>query len=118
MEQLLKELCAAAGVGGASEIGMLISEKLAEHVPEVHTDALGNIWGVLSSADEKAPVLLLEAHMDEIGFIVTDITSDGFLRVHACGGADDRTLAAQQVVVLCDPPLHGVFCSTPPHLSK
>ena len=117
MERLLQELCEAAGVNGVGDIARVIAEKLAAYVPEVHTDRLGNVWGVRPAACDDAPTLLLEAHMDEIGFIVTEVTPSGFLRVSPCGGTDARTLAAQNVTVLCEPPLGGVFCSTPPHLA-
>ncbi len=117
MKELLKELCAAPGVNGVGDVGHLVAERLSAFVPEVHTDCLGNVWGVLPSADENAPTLLLEAHLDEIGFVVTGVSEDGFLRVSNCGGIDPRTLSAAKVVVLCDPPLNGVFCSIPPHLA-
>lgn len=118
MEQLLRDLCAAAGVNGVSQAAQVLKEKVAPYVSEVHSDALGSVWGVLPAATEGAPTLLLEAHVDEIGFVVTGIDDGGFLKVAPCGGIDDRTLAAAQVTVLCDPPINGVFCSTPPHLAK
>lgn len=117
MKQLLKELCAAPGVNGVSQVAQVVKTHLEAYVSTVHTDALGNVWGTVPAADPQAPTLLLEAHMDEIGFVVTGITDDGFLRVASCGGIDERTLAAAQVTVLCEPPITGVFCSTPPHLS-
>ena len=117
MVELLKTLCEAPGVNGVKDISALVAERLAAYVPQVHTDRVGNVWGVLPAAQKDAPTLLLEAHLDEIGFVVTGITDDGFLRVSACGGVDERTLSAAEVVVLCEPPLSGVFCSTPPHLS-
>ncbi len=117
MERLLQELCEAAGVNGVGDVTRVIAEKLAVYVSEVHTDRLGNVWGVRPAVCDDAPTLLLEAHMDEIGFIVTEVTPSGFLRVSPCGGTDARTLAAQNVTVLCEPPLSGVFCSTPPHLA-
>lgn len=117
MQELLKALCEAAGVNGVSQVGALVAERLSEYVPQVHTDRLGNVWGVVPATIDEAPTLLLEAHLDEIGFVVTGVTDDGFLRVSSCGGIDERTLAAAEVVVLCEPPLPGVFCSTPPHLA-
>ncbi len=116
MERLLQELCTAAGVNGVPHAGQVLAEKLAAYVPEVHTDALGNVWGVRPAASSNAPTLLLEAHLDEIGFIVTEVLENGFLRVSPCGGVDARVVAAQPVTVLCDEPRSGVFCSTPPHL--
>lgn len=117
MVELLKDLCTACGVNGETQVSRVIADRLAAYVPQVHTDRMGNVWGVLPATNEDAPTLLLEAHLDEIGFIVTGVSDDGFLRVSACGGVDERTLSAAEVVVLCDPPLNGVFCSTPPHLS-
>ena len=117
MRELLKTLCAAAGVNGEPEASRVIADALADYVPQVQTDAMGNVWGVLPATTENAPTLLLEAHLDEIGFVVTGVSEDGFLRVSASGGVDERTLAAAEVVVLCSPPLNGVFCSTPPHLA-
>lgn len=117
MKQLLEKLCMAAGVNGVGDVADVIAEELKNYVSEVHRDNLGNVWGVRPAACENAPVLLLEAHMDEIGFVVTDVTDNGFLRVAPCGGVDERLLAAQPVTVLTTPPINGVFCSTPPHLS-
>ena len=118
MEQLLRELCLAMGVNGTDGAAKLLAKKLEAYVPKVQTDALGSVWGVRPAAYPEAPILLLEAHLDEIGLIVTGITDNGFLRVSACGGVDTRVLATQRVRVLCDPPINGVFCSTPPHLSN
>ncbi len=117
MQELLRALCDSAGVNGVPQTTQLLAEKLSALVPEVHTDALGNVWGMLPAANPEAPTLLLEAHHDEIGFVVTDVTNDGFLRVAACGGVDERTLSGAKVVVLTEPPLNGVFCSVPPHLA-
>ena len=91
MVELLKTLCEAPGVNGVKDISALVAERLAAYVPQVHTDRVGNVWGVLPAAQKDAPTLLLEAHLDEIGFVVTGITDDGFLRVSACGGVDERT---------------------------
>ncbi len=116
MKELLKELCTAAGVNGVTDAADLLAQRLSALVPTVQRDGVGNVWGIRPAAVEQAPTLLLEAHWDEIGCVVTGVTDDGFLRVSACGGVDERVLAAAQVRVLCDPPLSGVFCSTPPHL--
>ncbi len=62
--------------------------------------------------------LLLEAHIDEIGFTVTEITDEGFLKVAAVGGIDLRTLPSHRVLIHGKQPVSGVFTSIPPHLSK
>ncbi len=61
--------------------------------------------------------ILLDAHIDRIGFKVTSFTDDGFLTVDKCGGIDKRILPSQKVKVHGKKEVLGVFCSTPPHLS-
>lgn len=67
---------------------------------------------------QKHDTLLLEAHIDQVGFTVTAVLSDGFLQVAACGGIDLRTLPARQVLVHGKEEIPAVFTSTPPHLQK
>ena len=59
---------------------------------------------------------MIAAHMDEIGLIVTKVEETGFLRFAAIGGIDPRTLVAQEVTVLSDPPVDGFIGVKPPHL--
>ena len=118
LKSLLKALCEAAGVNGETDAAKLASTYLSSYANDVRTDAMGNALALLPSAVSNAPTVLLEAHIDEIGFVVTGIDDRGFVRVAGCGGIDNRTLDAAEVVVLTRPPLAGVLCSTPPHLSK
>lgn len=62
--------------------------------------------------------ILLDAHIDRIGFRVTSITDDGFLTVDKCGGIDKRILPSQKVKIHGTKEISGVFCSTPPHLAS
>jgi endoglucanase len=67
---------------------------------------------------ENAPKLLLDAHSDVVGMMVTHILDDGFLKVAQVGGLDTRILQAAQVDIYSDiGVITGVVCSTPPHLS-
>ncbi len=104
-------------------------------------DAVGNVtaasdfaYGILSkyTTAEKAQgltvigfldgksdyTLMLDAHIDQIAMVVTDVSENGFLTVSNAGGIDLRSLPAREVLVhgKCDIP--AVFCSTPPHLAK
>jgi len=117
MKQRIKRLCEAMGVGGAGDIAEVIAHDIAPFVDTVEIDALGSVIATRRCQNPEAPTLLLEAHMDEIGFVVTHIDDDGFVHVTNCGGIDRRVLAATEVVVLAEEPLVGVFCSTPPHLA-
>ncbi len=118
MKELIKTLCNSAGVGGCRAISDTIKEIVAPLVHEVHCDTLGNIVAIRRCGKEQAPLLLLEAHLDEIGFVVTHVDDGGFIHVANCGGVDRRVLAATEVTVLAEKTLNGVFCSTPPHLAS
>ena len=117
MKQLITTLCNANGVGGYTEVCDAVKTIVTPLVDRVQTDALGNVAAIRRCGKEKAPLLLLEAHIDEIGFVVTHVDENGFVHVSNCGGIDRRVLAATEVTVLTQPPLVGVFCSTPPHLA-
>lgn len=113
----LSRLCSAAGVAGMQEVVQVATELLKPLVDEVFTDAMGNVLGIRRCKTPDAPTIMLEAHLDEIGFLVTHIDDKGFVYVSAAGGIDGRVLTAQEVLVYGDEVFHGVFCSTPPHLS-
>ena len=117
MLNCLRDLCGAAGAGGLTTAAETAAAYLRELADGAHTDAMGNVTGIRRCGAEGAPCLLLEAHIDEIGLIVTGADDRGFIRVAKCGGLDPRTLAAAEVVLWGEKPVPGVFCSTPPHLA-
>lgn len=112
---LLKELCAAKGVSGAESEAAAVAAKLLEKYMPAKIDALGSVTGSMGNGDIN---ILLDAHLDQIGLVVTAIDETGFLKVTKCGGADIRVLAAAEVTVHGREKLFGVITSTPPHLSK
>lgn len=121
MEQIKKDLqilCAAEGVGGQTAITDAVVDLLKPLVDEVEVDVMGNVLGLRRAENADASTLMLEAHLDEIGFLVTHIDDNGFIYTAAAGGIDKRAITAQPVIVFGDKPYYGVFCSTPPHLSK
>ncbi len=77
-----------------------------------------SVVGFFGEREEGKPLVLLDAHIDQIGFVVTYITDDGFLKVSGCGGIDRRLLLAQQVVVQGKENVKGIICSIPPHIEK
>ncbi len=112
---LLEKLCFAKGVSGAeNRAAQVASELLGKYMP-VKTDPLGNVTGTTGEGDIH---ILLDAHLDQIGLIVTSVDEDGFLKVSKCGGADIRVLAAAEVTVHGKEDIFGIIISTPPHLSK
>lgn len=88
---------------------------LAPYVDETYFDRLGSLVGVKRCGKPNAPKVLLDAHLDEIGLMVTGI-EEGFLRFTEIGGVDPRMLPDREVTVLCDEPLLGVIACLPPHV--
>ena len=112
---LLKKLCDAKGVSGAENgAAEVAAELLNKYMPSC-IDPLGSVSGSMGDGDVH---ILLDAHLDQIGLVVTAIDETGFLKVAKCGGSDIRVLAAAEVTVHGKEPLFGVITSTPPHLSK
>lgn len=114
----LTELCAQRGVSGDEKTASEKAAQLLSEYADVSTDPFGNVCGTVGSHDDSKQTLLLEAHIDEIGMIVTYITDDGFLKISPCGGTDERVLTAQQVTVCGAENITGVVTSIPPHLQK
>ena len=73
-------------------------EALRPLVDEISVDILGNVIGV-KKAPATVPKVMIAAHMDEIGFFVSHIDEQGFIRLHPVGGFDPRVLVAQRVLV-------------------
>lgn len=114
LENMIFELSEANGTPGAEDEISNIIEKHVSSFAEVKRDRFGNVTAYLPAGKKT---VLLDAHMDRIGMIVTGIEDGGFLRVAKCGGMDARVLAAQDVTVWGREPVYGVVTSTPPHLS-
>ena len=117
--KLLRELCNLDGVSGREEDvrEYILDELEASSAPkEITVDPMGNVLVHLIGRQTGSHRLLLDAHMDEVGFLVTGVDELGFVHVAAAGSPDERVLAAQNVVVYGDKPYPGVFCSVPPHL--
>ena len=108
LKQDLEKLCNAAGVGGQQDIVRVATELLEPLVDNVEVDAMGNVLGFLYR-NSDAPTVMLEAHLDEIGFMVTHIDDDGFIYTGAAGGIDRRVLTGQEVIVYGNQTYRGVF---------
>lgn len=112
----LEALAAEKGPSGFERPVAQVAETLLRpYVDETWFDRMGNLIGVRRCGRENAPKLLLDAHLDEIGLMVTGV-EEGFLRFRAIGGVDPRMLPDREVTVLTDPPLFGVVACLPPHV--
>lgn len=118
MLDLLKTLCPATGVSGDEADAAKAAEKLLSPLGRVEHTPLGSVLCYVPPVKAGLPRVMLVAHLDQVGLMVTRITDKGFLKVAACGGPDRRTLAGARVTVhtaCCKLP--GVVVATPPHLS-
>ncbi|GIV96537.1 MAG: putative aminopeptidase YsdC [Herpetosiphonaceae bacterium] len=114
--QLMKALTEAPGVPGYETAVREVMRRALSEIAEVSTDHLGSIIGrKVGYAD--GPKIMLAGHMDEVGFMVTRITDDGFLKFQALGGWWEQVMLAQRVTVETRKgPIIGVIGSKPPHL--
>ena len=114
IKEVLFSLSKSVCIGNVHEASNLACRYLSEYMPVEH---LGDNTVVGTLKGESDYTLLLDAHIDEIGFVVTNVSDGGFLTVAACGGIDLRTLKAKCVNIHSNKGvIKGVFCSTPPHL--
>lgn len=88
----------------------------ADKFDEVHSDLVGNMLFIRRCGREGAARIMVDAHLDEIGMIVSDVLEGGFLRMARIGGIDPAIMQAADVVVCGNATLRGVVISTPPHL--
>ena len=86
-EQLIKTLTEMKGTSGhEGRIRDFMKSELAPLVDRIEQDGLGGIFGVRESKEEDAPRIMIAAHMDEVGFMVTNITPNGMFKVSPLGG--------------------------------
>ncbi|MEN8810060.1 MAG: M42 family metallopeptidase [Flavobacteriales bacterium] len=114
--KLLSEICETPGAPGFEDrVRKLVLKEIKSLVDEITIDNLGNVTAIKKGRDSSKKVML-GAHMDEIGFIVTHIDDNGFVRFHTLGGFDPKTLTAQRVIVHGKKDLMGVMGSKPIHV--
>ena len=113
---LLKAICEVAGTSGfENRIRNLIINELSKNKLNYTLDNMGNLT-VLVKGQDSSKKVMLGAHMDEIGFIVTHVDDQGFLRFHTLGGFDPKTLTSQRVIVHGKKDIIGVMGSKPLHV--
>ena len=118
MLDTLETLCCLSGVSGnEKEVRDYILERILPVADEIRTDVMGNLMVFKKGAVTPEKRVMLAAHMDEVGLIVTDITDEGFLKVAAVGGIDRRVLPGKRVFV-GESRVLGVLGGKALHLTK
>ncbi len=112
IKETLFKLSNAVSIGNITEASDVAFDILSKYTETIRNGI--NVVGKL--AGESDYTIMLEAHIDEVGFVVTDIDNEGFLTVKNCGGIDLRMLPSRVVTIHGKEKITGVFCATPPHL--
>lgn len=114
--ELLEELTQAAGIPGhETEVKAIFQSRLAKIGP-INKDRLGSIF-CTKQGDARSPRVLLDSHLDEVGFVVQRVTDAGYVKFLPVGGWWAHTLLAQRVnIVTKHGKVPGVIGSIPPHL--
>ncbi|MBU5293213.1 M42 family metallopeptidase [Anaerosalibacter bizertensis] len=121
-KEFIEILSNSNGVSGYEyRIKDKIISEFNKYSDEIETDNLGNVIAIKKgnlNKNKNRIKIMLAAHMDEIGLIVTDIEKDGLLRFATIGGIDPRTLLGQEVLVHGKKDLFGIIGAKPPHLQE
>lgn len=113
--ELLSKICTTPGAPGFEQkVRELVIQEVTPLVDEVEVDNMGNVYAIKRGKERKSA--MIGAHMDEIGFIVTHIDDNGFIRFHTLGGFDPKTLTAQRVIIHGKKDVIGVMASKPIHV--
>lgn len=116
MFEILQKLCNLDGASGDEKaVREFIISEIKDYC-EYKTDALGNIITFKKGEKEAAAKLMIDAHMDEVGLIITSITNDGFLKFKTVGGIETPAIMARRVTLNRN--IKGVIGGKPIHLMK
>ncbi|NHJ47396.1 MAG: M42 family metallopeptidase [Asgard group archaeon] len=119
----LEELSQIVGVSSReSRVVEAIKKKIEDLVDEIKIDISGNLIATIKGTEENAPVLMLDAHTDEIGLMVRHISPEGFIYFAKIGGFIDVLFPGQTVIFIPDDkkkkPVYGIIGVKPPHITK
>ena len=117
LKSLITSLCGLYSVSGAESastegVERILGDLFDEHV----TYGVGNHVFIKRCGRKNAPKILVDAHFDEIGMLVTDITEDGFVRFTNVGGVDTRILPGAKLLIYGKKTVSGIVCTMPTRL--
>ena len=115
--KLLEKLCNACAVSGdEGEVRKIVMEEIQPHADEVKVDAMGNVLVTKKGSGKNRLRVMLDAHMDEVGFILVSEEDDGIYSFNTVGGIDPRNLLGKPVLV-GKKHLPGVIGMKPVHMT-
>lgn len=114
---LLERLCNECGVSGdEGRIRDIIKSEIKPYADSITVDSLGNIIAFKKGTNSSKKVMI-SAHMDEVGFIISDITDKGYLKFKTVGGIDTRVIISKKVLI-GDKKVHGIIGMKAIHLQR
>ncbi|MBQ7353446.1 MAG: hypothetical protein IJW54_05520 [Clostridia bacterium] len=116
IKERLKSLCALGTVSGHERLIDVLTGEEKAFLDKIEYDKIGSLLLVKKSNKPNAKKILIDAHIDIVGFMVTEVLEGGFLRFVNIGGLDTRVLPSTHVCVFGKEKINGVITSTPPHL--
>ena len=119
LSKAIFELCALCSVSGSEHRTLDDIKRIyGASFDSIESDAVGNHILFKSCGRADAPRIMIDAHYDEIGFVVTEVLDGGFLRIANIGGIDRAIMQAASVTVYGKEKIDGIIISTPPHLRE
>lgn len=114
----LEALCTCSGPSGKEgDVSAQAMDLLRPWMDEAYLDRFGNVIGVRRCGKPNAKRVVLDAHLDEVGLVITG-AEEGFLRFRSVGGVDPRMLPNREVTILTRPAKFGLIAVLPPHVQK
>lgn len=117
----IKEVTELSAIAGyEAPVRQFLRQKITPLVDDVETDGLGGIFGIRKSQDKDAPRIMVAAHMDEVGFMISDIKPDGTFRVVEIGGWNPLVVSSQRFTLhtRSGAKIPVISGSVPPHLLR
>lgn len=122
MNKIYEDLMTLPGVSGNEGLIRKYIKEYMEKYPnyEIKYDNLGSIFAIKKSKNKDAKNLMIAGHMDEVGFMVSNITKNGHIKLQALGGWVPEVLISQVMNVYTDDGsvIKGIIGSLPPHLKE
>ena len=119
MRDLIKKLSDMRGISGFEyRLNKEIADMMKPYADEVMTDQLGSVIAVKKCGKKNAPSVMIEAHCDEIGLMVTSVTDEGFITFANVGGVDNRILPSLEVIIHGKEDINGVIGIKPDYLNE
>lgn len=117
ISEIVKELVEYPAISGYEDsFSKILANKLKDYCSDVQITASGCVLGKIPSLNKHTKSILIEAHLDQIGLIVSEICENGFVKFAAVGGIDERILPTTEVYICGKEKIYGVIGAKPPHL--